>query len=117
MRSWAVIRPGGSDAAGVGEAHARVLRVVLHVHDAVAIAVVGRAGGAVGVLRVGQLAGVEVNLVTQSARAPVDAGVEDRDDRLGASALGLPGARGVEARDHRLAGIRADRVDRVGRQL
>ena len=107
----------GPGATGVGEAHARVLRVVGDVDDAVAVAVEGPARGAVGVLGIGQLAGVEVDLLAQLRVAPHDAGVEDGHDGVGATPLGLPGPGRVEARDHRFAGVRADGVDRARRQL
>jgi len=69
------------------------------------------------VLGIGQLAGVEVDLLAQLRVAPHDAGVEDGHDGVGATPLGLPGPGRVEARDHRFAGVRADGVDRARRQL
>src|SRR4029077_4933885 len=89
-------QPSRPRAIRKGEAHAGVRGVVFGVHDAVPVAVVGAAAGGVRVLGVGELPDVEVDLQAQVALAPVDAVVEDRDPRVGAPALGLPGAGGVE---------------------
>ena len=110
-------QPAGPAPAGVGEAHTRVFGVVVDVHHAVAVAVVMFTRGAVGVLRVGQLAGVEVDLLAQLGVVPHDARVEDRHDRVSASALCLPRAGRVESSDLRFAGVWADRVDGVVRQF
>ena len=99
----AVARPGAESAGQRSARQRRVARVQRLAHRRID-------------LGVGQLAGVQMDLAAQSGLVPAHPGVEDRHGHVRVSAGHLPGPRGVEARDLRLARP-GDAIRAVGGQL
>ena len=87
-----------------GVADARVVPVIGDVEGAVAVAVVGTAGGA-AVPGQRQLLAVQANLLDELAGLPADPRIEDRDRRPGVAGRVLPGGVGANAGDLRALGV------------